>query len=140
MAAIYGDPQGKHLIVYLLCLVWATDTGAYLGGKRWGSIKLIPNVSPGKTLEGACSGFLFAMMVASIAYFCFKPHAILPWYSLAIAIALISMLGDLSISMLKRRTQVKDTGSIFPGHGGVLDRIDSLIAAAPLFYCGLQYL
>lgn len=140
LAHIYLLPQGQHLIVYLLCLVWAADTGAYLGGKCWGSIKLIPKVSPGKTIEGACCGFLLAMVVASIALVCFKPNSMVMWYLVAMATALISMLGDLLVSMLKRRSQIKDTGQIFPGHGGALDRLDSLIAAAPLFYCGLQYL
>ena len=140
MAAVYQYPQGRHLIVYLLCLVWATDTGAYLIGKRWGATKLIPQVSPGKTIEGALSGFLLAMVVASIGYYFLRPSSLIIWFCIAIGTALISMLGDLFISMLKRRSKIKDTGQIFPGHGGMLDRIDSLIAALPLFYCGLLFL
>ena len=140
LAAIYQHAEGKHLIVYILCLVWATDTGAYLAGKRWGCTKLIPRVSPGKTIEGAVSGFLLAMLVALIGYVCLNPTFILRWFIVAMGVAVISMLGDLFISMLKRRSKLKDTGHIFPGHGGVLDRLDSLIAALPLFYFGLSLL
>lgn len=139
MIAIFQHTQGRQLITYILCLVWATDTGAYLAGKYWGCNKLIPRVSPGKTVEGTLGGFLLAMLVAIIGYYYFKPHSAVIWYAVAVGTALISMLGDLFISMLKRRSKLKDTGHLFPGHGGVLDRIDSLIAALPLFYYGLPF-
>ena len=80
------------------------------------------------------------MIVASIGYWYFHPNAVLIWFVINIGAAKISIIGDLFISMLKRRTHLKDTGRIFPGHGGVLDRIDSLIAAVPFFYCGLMFL
>lgn len=139
-AAIYHHKQGKNLVVYLLCLVWAADTGAYLAGKYCGRQKLIPQVSPGKTVEGFLGGFLLAMLVAVIGSFCLRPRFLGVWFGIAIITALISTLGDLFISMLKRRSKIKDTGGIFPGHGGVLDRLDSLIAAAPFMYCGLLFL
>ena len=97
-------------------------------------------MSPGKTVEGALGGFLLTMLVATIAYFYFNPPAMVNWYAIAVGTTLISMLGDLFISMLKRRCKLKDTGHVFPGHGGVLDRLDSLIAAAPFFYFGLSFL
>lgn len=134
MAALYLQAQGKDFIVYLLCLIWATDIGAYLAGKQWGRHKLIPAVSPGKTVEGSLGGMALAVLVAGVGYVYFKPHFALFWFVIAVCTALISMLGDLFISMLKRRCHLKDTGRIFPGHGGVLDRLDSLIAALPLFY------
>jgi len=137
---IFLLPKGRALIVYLLCLVWAADIGAYIAGKLWGRHKLIPAVSPGKTIEGATGGFLLSALVAVIAYYCFKPQAALNWFVVSLAAAMISLLGDLFISMLKRRSGIKDTGQLIPGHGGVLDRLDSLIAAAPLFYCGLYFL
>lgn len=137
---IYLQTQGKALVLYLLCLVWATDTGAYFAGKYCGKRKLIPSVSPGKTIEGALGGFALAMIVASIGYWYFHPNSALIWFVINIGAAKISIIGDLFISMLKRRTHLKDTGRIFPGHGGVLDRIDSLIAAVPFFYCGLMFL
>ncbi len=132
--ALYLQVQGKDLIVYLLCLIWASDIGAYLAGKQWGRCKLIPAVSPGKTVEGSLGGIALVMLVAGVGYVYFKPHYAVVWFVIAASTALMSMLGDLFISMLKRRCHVKDTGTIIPGHGGVLDRLDSLIAALPLFY------
>ena len=134
MGALYLQEQGKDLIVYLLCLIWATDIGAYLAGKQWGRCKLIPAVSPGKTVEGSLGGIVLAILVAGVGYLYFKPQSAALWFVIAVGTALISMLGDLVISMLKRRCHLKDTGHIIPGHGGVLDRLDSLIAALPLFY------
>ncbi len=133
-SALYQQKQGQDLILYLLCLIWAADIGAYLVGKQWGRTKLIPAVSPGKTIEGTLGGCALVLMVATAGMVYFKPPSIIWWFVVAISTALISMLGDLFISMLKRRCQLKDTGRIFPGHGGVLDRLDSLIAALPLFY------
>ncbi|WP_133129421.1 phosphatidate cytidylyltransferase [Legionella yabuuchiae] len=140
LSAIYFLPNGKHLIVYLLCLVWAADVGAYLIGKAFGKTKLIPQVSPGKTIEGLMGGIFLSLSVALVAYVYFKPENTWAWFLLAGFIALISVLGDLFISILKRRCQVKDTGHVFPGHGGVLDRLDSLIAAAPIFFWGVYLL
>lgn len=140
LAFIYQYHHGRELIIYMLFLVWAADTGAYLAGKRWGQKKLIPVISPGKTIEGSLGGFILGMLVAFIACFYFKPTSMMIWYATAAGTILISMVGDLFISMLKRRCKLKDTGNLFPGHGGVLDRIDSWIAAAPAFYYGLSFL
>ncbi|MBA2650685.1 MAG: phosphatidate cytidylyltransferase [Tatlockia sp.] len=140
MLKVYHHDQGKDLIVYLLFLVWATDIGAYLLGKQWGRHKLIPLVSPGKTVEGASGGFILSMLVALVGYFFFQPSYAFRWFLIAIFTTLISVFGDLFISMLKRRSKLKDTGNLLPGHGGALDRLDSLIAALPLFYCGLVFL
>lgn len=129
---------GRSLLVYLLLLVWAADIGAYLSGKRWGKHKLIPQVSPGKTWEGLSGGALLTALVAVAGYFYFAPQPMLAWFVTAALIFFIALIGDLFISMLKRRTGVKDTGHLLPGHGGVLDRLDSLIAAAPLFYFAMQ--
>lgn len=137
---LYHAPHGKGLIVYLLFLIWASDIGAYLTGKKIGKNKLIPQVSPGKSWEGASGGFLLAMLVALIGYSCFKPHSGLYWFLLAAITAIISVFGDLFISILKRRSNIKDTGAIIPGHGGILDRLDSLIAALPWFYFGLMFI
>lgn len=137
---IYQQNQGKNLIVYLLFLIWAADIGAYLIGKQWGRHKLIPAVSPGKTVEGSLGGFILSMLIALGGYYYFQPKVAINWFTIAAITALISILGDLFISILKRRTKLKDTGHILPGHGGILDRLDSLIAASPLFYFGLSYL
>lgn len=137
---VYYLQQGKSLLVYLFFLVWAADVGAYLVGKRWGKHKLIPQVSPGKSWEGAIGGFCLAMVVAGVGYTYFMPYSIVLWFSLALATVIISIVGDLFISILKRRCHLKDTGAIIPGHGGILDRLDSLIAALPLFYFGLTFI
>lgn len=137
---IFLMKHGRELIVFLLLLVWSTDTGAYLAGKQWGRHKLIPGVSPGKTFEGVAGGFFLAMVVALAGFYYFQPNSALNWFLIAISVTLISLLGDLFISMLKRRSHIKDTGHILPGHGGILDRLDSLIAAAVFFYSGLLFL
>lgn len=134
---LYYLPNGKALLVYLLFLIWASDIGAYITGKRFGKHKLIPQVSPGKSWEGASGGYFLAMIVAWVGFLCFKPSSILLWFVLAFLTVTISIFGDLFISILKRRCHLKDTGTLIPGHGGVLDRLDSMIAALPLFYFGL---
>lgn len=137
---LYYLPQGKSLLVYLLFLIWASDIGAYLTGKRVGKNKLIPQVSPGKSWEGVLGGFILALIVAIVGYIYFTPYSISIWFVLAVFTVIISIFGDLFISILKRRCHLKDTGTLIPGHGGVLDRLDSLIAALPLFYFGLTYI
>lgn len=140
MTALFFLEKGRGLIVYTLFLVWAADTGAYLVGKQWGNTKLISSVSPGKTIEGALGGFVLSMLVAVVGFFCFKPHSLINWFLIAMVATWVSLLGDLFISMLKRRVKIKDTGHLIPGHGGVLDRLDSLIAAVPFIYAGLLFL
>lgn len=140
MIHVYYFPQGKLLLIYVLFLIWATDIGAYLFGKLWGKHKLIPQVSPGKSWEGVLGGVILAMMIAGAGFAYFKPQSSLVWFAWSLATIIISIFGDLFISILKRRCHLKDTGSIIPGHGGILDRLDSLIAAFPLFYFGLIYM
>lgn len=139
LSHLYVLPQGKGLILYLFCQVWAADTGAYLAGKRFGKHKLIPQVSPGKSWEGALGGLALVMLVALVSLSYFQPPSLLAWFALALAITIISIFGDLFISILKRRCNLKDTGALIPGHGGVLDRLDSLIATLPFFYFGINY-
>lgn len=138
--ALYQISQSRWLCLYVLGLVCSADIGAYLSGQIWGRHKLIPNVSPGKTWEGVLGGILFSMAVSLCAGFYFRPAYWGFWLGLAGLTACISILGDLFISMLKRRVNIKDTGRIFPGHGGLLDRIDGLLAAFPLFYVSYSYL
>jgi len=137
---IYQHPYGIGLIIYLLALVIAADSGAYFAGNLWGKHALIPSVSSGKTIEGSLGGLLLPMGVAWIGALIWSPTSWLAWFGLAFVTTVMSMFGDLFMSMLKRRCHVKDTGSLLPGHGGVLDRIDSLLAALPWFFIGLYYL
>lgn len=137
---LYAQPHGATLVLYLLCLVWAADSGAYFAGKLWGVHKLIPQVSPGKSWEGALGGLVFVMLVAFIGYFYFSPLSLAQWLLLAVSVYVVSIFGDLFISILKRRCHVKDTGTLIPGHGGILDRLDSIIAALPFFCWGMTHL
>jgi len=139
---IRATEQGARDLFILLLLVWSMDIGAYFIGKRWGKHRLIPNVSPKKTVEGLIGGMGAVLIVATLTDILFQPlgtHVIshLLWYLLAMAIALIAVLGDLFESLLKRQSNLKDSGSLLPGHGGILDRIDSLLAAAPLYALAL---
>ncbi|QSX38305.1 phosphatidate cytidylyltransferase [Shewanella sedimentimangrovi] len=124
---------GGTLVFLVMLVVWATDSGAYFAGKAFGRIKMMPNVSPAKTLEGLVGGLLTSMLVvAGVMYLSPEQE---PGLLVAVALitALASALGDLSESMFKRAANIKDSGTLLPGHGGVLDRIDSLTAALPVF-------
>jgi phosphatidate cytidylyltransferase len=130
------QPDGRLLLLYLLVLIAAADVGAYFGGRRFGRNKLAPHVSPGKTWEGFAAGMLAAAAVGVAGAALFdKP--LWPWLFLCELVALVSVVGDLTESMFKRHVGLKDSGRLLPGHGGILDRIDSLTAAAPTFLLGL---
>lgn len=125
---------GAWLIFGMLGIVWAADIGGYLIGKPFGKHKLLPDVSPGKTLEGFFGGLGFVfLLVTGVAYSQGWPEQTAVWYGAAFLLTILSVFGDLSESMFKRVAGLKDSGSIFPGHGGIMDRIDSLTATAPLF-------
>ena len=140
MVGLKASGQGELLIAVLFALVWGADIGAYFSGKRFGTHKLMPAVSPGKTVEGLVGGLvvclLIALGVSVVLEFDYSATATL--VLLAIATGLISVLGDLFESLFKRESGVKDSGTILPGHGGILDRIDSLTAAAPIFFLGIR--
>ncbi|WNO62004.1 phosphatidate cytidylyltransferase [Rheinheimera sp. MMS21-TC3] len=125
---------GAWLICALLGLVWAADIGGYIIGKPFGKHKLLPRVSPGKTVEGMLGGLGFvALLVTVVAVWQDWPEQTAMWYAAALTLTVLSVFGDLSESMFKRVAGVKDSGVFLPGHGGILDRIDSLTATAPLF-------
>jgi phosphatidate cytidylyltransferase len=138
LARLHGNvPLGPQLTLTLLAVVWAADIGAYAAGRWVGRVKLAPAVSPGKTWEGVTGGVLLAGGAAGVAAALLAlPVAVL--VTLGIATALVSVLGDLTQSMFKRNVGLKDSGKLLPGHGGVLDRIDSLTAAVPVFVLGLM--
>lgn len=131
--------DGSWLILLLLLIVWAADTGAYFAGKSFGKAKLAPHISPGKTQEGLLGGLVAAPLVALLAAYLMPIEAIepIPLILLSLVTALVSVGGDLMISMHKRTSGFKDSGKLLPGHGGILDRLDSLLAAAPFFALGL---
>ena len=125
--------SGSVWLMTTLVLIWATDTGGYLFGRLFGKHKLIPLVSPGKTLEGTLGSFLLVLFIGSMLAWHWGMMNT-TWLIFISMVWLISSMGDLTISLLKRRVHLKDTGHLLPGHGGFLDRLDSLIAVIP-FVC-----
>ncbi len=132
-------PHGLPILFILLALIWGADTGAYFAGKAVGKHKLLPNVSPGKTWEGFLGAMLSTLIVIGFVIYFFKisENQWLPLLILGYVTVIFSILGDLFESMLKRAAGIKDSGKILPGHGGILDRIDSLTSATPVFALGV---
>jgi phosphatidate cytidylyltransferase len=132
-------PNGQYWVLFTLLLVWGADIGAYFAGHRFGHTRLAPAVSPGKTWEGVIGGFALSAIVAvaGSAWFALPVYAFVP---LCLAAVGFSIVGDLTESLLKRFAGVKDSGTLFPGHGGVMDRIDSVTGAAPVLFFGLTIL
>lgn len=126
-------------LLTLFFLVWAADVGAYFAGRAFGRHKLAPGVSPGKTWEGFVGGMLSALAIGGVAWHLLQLSVpLLPWLILCALVTAISVVGDLTESLLKRQVGLKDSGKLLPGHGGVLDRIDSLLSAAPAMALGLR--
>jgi len=134
-ALIRALPLGREWIVFLLFIVFSGDAGAYYIGKGFGKHKLHPRVSKGKTIEGAMGGLLLNVIMALILWFLLL-RTYTPWYLvfLAVSMGMVGQIGDLTASMIKRSVGVKDSGRLLPGHGGILDRIDAVLFAAPVLY------
>lgn len=130
---LLGDPGiGPAFVLLLLMTVWAADVAAYFVGRRIGRARLAPKVSPGKTWEGAVGGLCGSAIIASAgAAVVGLPIAVM--LPIGVCMGAISILGDLTVSMFKRSADLKDSGQLFPGHGGVLDRLDSVTPAVPVF-------
>lgn len=134
--------HGSHRLLFLLSLIWVADTAAYFTGHHWGRVKLAPRISPGKTRVGVYGALAAVAVYAFIA----APWLGVPGTSriaftvLCVVTTAFSVVGDLFESLFKRQRGMKDSGTLIPGHGGVLDRIDSLTAAAPIFALGLHWL
>jgi phosphatidate cytidylyltransferase len=135
-----GDTAGALVVILPVVLTWASDTGAFFTGRLVGGRKLMPSVSPAKTVSGAIGAVVTtAVVCAAFVHFALKPYAQLaftPWGLLlfAVGISVTAQIGDLVESMFKREAGVKDSGTLFPGHGGVLDRLDSLFFVLPVSY------
>jgi len=129
-----GDPAGLYAILFLFAVVWATDILAYFVGRAIGGPKLAPSISPGKTLSGAAGGTVAGVVAGlAVAYAAGAPSLVLLGGA-SLVLSIVSQAGDLFESWVKRRHGVKDSGSIIPGHGGVMDRVDGLVAAALALY------
>lgn len=136
-----SEPDGHRLALFMLALVWVADSAAYFSGRAFGRRKLAPAISPGKTLEGV-AGAVVGALVAGVIFLALQGLAVsvVGFVLLCVVVTLISVTGDLFESLVKRWHGAKDSGTLLPGHGGLLDRIDSIMAAAPVFYTGLVLL
>ena len=144
----YGNQIGVYLIFYALIAALATDVGAQLGGMKFGKTKMSPKISPKKTVEGAVCGIVFSLILNAVAMVLYNHFADFRLTALQATvllaaepfIAFLSMMGDLTASVLKRNFDVKDFGKIFPGHGGVMDRFDSSLFTIPLTFVVAQFI
>lgn len=131
---------GASFVFLAVLLTWSCDSGAYFVGRAIGRHPLLPRVSPKKTWEGAAGGVLFSMVAGAVAHFTFAPYLDLPAaLSLAVVAAIAGVTGDLVESLMKRDSHVKDSAALIPGHGGTLDRFDSLLFSVPLIYYFLKF-
>lgn len=134
--------NGIAIILYIFILIWVADSTAFFVGRKWGNHKIIPKVSPGKSYEGLFGALIAICCVVIVTIYLLQiPSTVWPYaFILSIATFIFSVVGDLFESMLKRNVDLKDSGRLLPGHGGILDRIDSLTAAAPIFTLGAIWL
>ncbi len=135
LVLLHGMEDGRFYILFLLIVVWLSDTAAYYVGKNAGRHKLAPEISPGKTVEGAAAGLGGAILGAFIAKWWFlRQFSAGEVFFLGVLLGVMGQLGDLSESVIKRSAGAKDSGNLIPGHGGLLDRLDSLLFSAPVLY------
>ena len=129
------------LLLAIFIFIWVNDTGAYLVGSRWGKRRLAPNISPKKSVEGSIGGLILVLLSAVVLRLLLFPElSWLRFWLIATVVAVFGTIGDLFESSLKRQAGVKDSGKLIPGHGGILDRIDSLLLAVPAVYLLLAFL
>lgn len=134
---VRAQPEGAWLVLLIVAVVACADIGGYFAGRRWGKHKLKPAVSPGKTWEGFIGGVV-ANLVLALVLWLVTANTLVILVALILPTSLFSVLGDLLESMVKRHRGIKDSSALLPGHGGVLDRVDSLTAAAPVFALALM--
>lgn len=143
LVLIQGQPDGHWWLLYVMLLVWGADTGAYFVGRKFGKTKLAPSVSPGKTKEGMWGGLGVTTVIALLVAFSTPASdavGLIPFLIISLVAVVGSVYGDLAESMIKRHRGIKDSSQLLPGHGGILDRIDSITAAVPLFASGMVLL
>ena len=134
------DLFSPNVILGYFFFLWANDTGAYVCGSLFGKNKLAPGISPNKTWEGSAGGAFLVIVLVSVNYYFFRDLSLANWMVIGIIVIVMGTLGDLTKSVLKRSRNVKDCGRMLPGHGGILDRFDSLMGSVPLVYTYLSSL
>ena len=130
----YKEGFDYQIVLYLFLTIWMNDTGAYITGRLIGKHKMFPRISPKKSWEGLIGGAIFAVIMAIVNSFLFLEHSITSWIVIALLIVIFGTSGDFFESKLKREAGVKDSGSILPGHGGMLDRFDTMLFAVPVIF------
>ncbi|MFD2823148.1 phosphatidate cytidylyltransferase [Lacinutrix iliipiscaria] len=140
LIANYYEAYNPNILLGAFILVWVNDTFAYLVGSKFGKQKLFPSISPKKTVEGFLGGLFFACIASYFISYFTQTLSFTQWLILSIIVSVFGTLGDLIESKFKRQANVKDSGTIMPGHGGLLDRFDSIIFAAPFIYLFLRIL
>lgn len=136
---IHKNEYSWQIVMGLFLTLWASDVGAYISGKTLGKNKLFPSVSPGKTWEGSIGGAILSLLVAYGLSIIWKELTVVQWIGTSVIIIIFGMYGDLVESAFKRSIQVKDSGTMIPGHGGFLDRFDGLYLSLPVIYSYLQF-
>ncbi|WP_298881490.1 phosphatidate cytidylyltransferase [uncultured Polaribacter sp.] len=137
---IYNGGYNPHLIIAILIMIWVNDSFAFLVGKNFGKTKLFVSVSPKKTVEGFIGGLIFALLASFIISKFNNDFTLINWLIIALIVSVIGTIGDLVESKFKRQANIKDSGNIMPGHGGMLDRLDSLLFAAPFVYLYINFI
>lgn len=142
LTPISGAPQFYYpeILIGMFFIIWADDSGAYITGKLFGRKKMIPRISPNKTWEGALGGVLISLLVSIIFFSFFNHFSIFQVILITLATIIAGTFGDLAESLIKRNFGVKDSGKLLPGHGGFLDRFDSMIFAAPVYYLIVSFI
>lgn len=135
-----NNHYNPYLMISILVLIWVNDSFAFLVGKNFGKTKLFVSVSPKKTIEGFVGGFLCSLIAAYIINILNNDFSLINWFIIAAIVSIIGTLGDLIESKFKRQAKIKDSGNIMPGHGGILDRLDSLLFAAPFVYLYINFI
>jgi phosphatidate cytidylyltransferase len=127
-------------MISILSIIWVNDSFAFLIGKNFGKHKLFPSVSPKKTVEGLLGGLIFSLLASLFISKYYTDFSLVNWLVIAVIVSLFGTVGDLVESKFKRQANIKDSGNIMPGHGGILDRLDSLLFAAPFVYLYINFI
>ena len=136
----YENSFHPYLMICILSIIWVNDSFAFLVGKNFGKNKLFPSVSPKKTIEGLIGGLVFSLLAGLLISKYNLDFTMLNWLTISVIVSLIGTVGDLVESKFKRQANIKDSGNIMPGHGGILDRLDSLLFAAPFVYLYINFI